>query len=426
MAKVKILFFPDSDKDAELDMEKISSHLRAARKELHKVPAGVILDFFESFSKKLAGDKGLQKKAGVSLKDLIKFLSGDNLGRVLDLGLRDKNFLDKFIKPAGADFFLHAQPRGLVVEWLAGNIPFLGIYSLAEVLLTKNALLIKAPSGDNNLLVELLKIAESIAREKSEWQKIINAVAVVMVDRDDLENQKKLSLLADMRFIWGGEESTKQILFLPKNFWTEDIVYGPKYSYAVLDKEVSFKHAEKMARALALDIANFDQYACSSPHTIFVEEGGEASGENFAKMLAKELDLVGRLLPKGEIGANSVQKILTVRADYSVKGLVFAPASQTTEWTVIFTAEKGLGPLVASRVVFVKPVKNLKELGDFNDRKIQTIGWGMESEENLELADELTLAGGDRLPKLGEMSFFASPWDGLFAIDRLVRWVRLG
>ena len=47
----------------------------------------------------------------------------------------------------------------------------------------------------------------------------------------------------------------------------------------------------------------------------------------------------------------------------------------------------------------------------------------MDKEKRIEVLDKVTLFGGDRLPPIGEMSYFESPWDGMFPLDRLVRWV---
>ena len=41
------------------------------------------------------------------------------------------------------------------------------------------------------------------------------------------------------------------------------------------------------------------------------------------------------------------------------------------------------------------------------------------------MADKITTHGGDRCPLLGNMSLFGSPWDGMFVIDRFVRWVSI-
>ena len=59
-----------------------------------------------------------------------------------------------------------------------------------------------------------------------------------------------------------------------------------------------------------------------------------------------------------------------------------------------------------------------------NDRRKQTIGLAIENFElRKKLVDELTLFGVDRCPKPGHMTLFESPWDGMFGVDRMVRWV---
>ncbi len=50
---------------------------------------------------------------------------------------------------------------------------------------------------------------------------------------------------ADIRIAWGGEEAVSTILSLKKNFFTEDIIYGPKYSYAILDSEFLKRQSKK-------------------------------------------------------------------------------------------------------------------------------------------------------------------------------------
>ncbi len=137
-------------------------------------------------------------------------------------------------------------------------------------------------------------------------------------------------------------------------------------------------------------------------------------------MLAKELDRVNRLfIPKGENDAEKNMEIISLRTEYLLKGKVFS--SENTDWTVIYTEEKGLANPCFSRVVFVKPIQELKDL---NNRGIQTIGIHFNDLENKKsFIDRNTLYGGDRCPPLGTMTLFDSPWDGMFAMDRMIRWV---
>ncbi|MDP3735436.1 MAG: acyl-CoA reductase [bacterium] len=424
--RIQSLFFEGKKEHTERELADVVRALEDSRAALHNIPVDEILDFFGVLSARIARLSHPAQKTGGNFGDLVHFLKKENLGKNLDLALRGKRaYLDGFIQPEGFDFFLHAQPRGLVVEWLAGNIPLLGIYSLAQVTATKNVLLTKAPKKNYEILLDMLEIAADAARGHKGWERIINSVSVIGVPKNDRAAHEELSRFADVRILWGGEESVKAILSLSKNFWTEDIVYGPKYSYALISKAVPQDRMRTIASALAVDVANFDQYACSSPHVVFIEAGGVATPEVFGQILAKELERTTRLLlPKGEMDAETVMQILTLRAEYASRGEVIIPQGNATDWTVIITNEEGFSPIVGSRTIFIKPIKSISDLASLNSHKIQTIGFVGAPEEDLQKIDDLTLKGGDRLPQLGNMSFFASPWDGLFAMDRLVRWVR--
>ena len=62
----------------------------------------------------------------------------------------------------------------------------------------------------------------------------------------------------------------------------------------------------------------------------------------------------------------------------------------------------------------------------YQNRKIQSISLEVaDQNQRIELADQITKNGGDRCPRMGMMSLYSSPWDGMFAIDRLVRWIPL-
>ena len=156
---------------------------------------------------------------------------------------------------------------------------------------------------------------------------------------------------------------------------------------------------------------------------MFVEQGGELSPEKFANLLAEQMGVVFKtILPKHDKDNGKAMDILKKRNEYVFKGKVFS--SQGPEWTVIYSDEKGLADACFSRVVFVRPVKTLLEAVSENQTNIQTIGIAIDDiGKRTEFADRATLFRADRCPKVGEMSFFESPWDGMFALDRMVRWV---
>lgn len=418
--KCKLLFHKGEKKEQEINSPiDIIKDLRQKQEWLHNQQASDILDLVDLVGKNLASEKKF--KFGTNSKYLAKFLSRENLERELNLALRGNyRALDKFLKlEFGGKKLFHAQPRGLAVHWLAGNVDELGVLSLFQTLITKNLSLVKTPK-ESTFLISILEGLNQINTSNLLGKDILDTISLIYVEKEDIENQSLISKEADIRIAWGGPQATSTITSLPKNFFTEDIVFGPKYSYAIID-ENSINRDNKIALKLALDVSIFDQFACSSPHTVFVETTDPDKVKSFAQELAKSMEKVEKLIPKNPISEEKAMEIVRLRAEYEFKGTVFS--SEGTNWTVIISDEKGLSQPCFSRTIFVKPIKNASTLFKYNNRKIQTIGVSMDKEKRIEVLDKVTLFGGDRLPPIGEMSYFESPWDGMFPLDRMVRWV---
>jgi hypothetical protein len=390
------------------------------RQWIHSQNIDDLLEFFDKLGRYWA--EKYSKEIGVNSKHLISFLSKENLGKKLDIALRgNRNVIEKFIDLSDPELIFHAQPRGVVVHWIAGNVDILGIFSVVQALITKNVSIIKAPAK-YQLLLKLIQSIQEIKTEKIFGTELIKCIEIIYVDRNDHMNQQLLSKNADVRIAWGGEEAVNSITTLPKSPFTEDIIYGPKYSYAIVDEESIIQNSEKIAQRVAMDVSMFDQYACSSPHTIFVESDNEEIINNFAKKIAKSLEDVNRILiPKKEITPEKSLEIIDIRTEYGIRGNVIS--SKGTEWTVICSNEKEFAKPTFSRVIQVRKFNKEFLLEENSSRKIQTIAVVMEQEKRYELIDKLTLLAGDRCPNVGNMSLFDSPWDGMFGMDRMIRWV---
>jgi len=425
------------------DIDGIAAGLRHAQERLRDIPVNDLLDFFDAAGKALEKESGKStggegkgtKKAvedagnaavaglGGQAKQLARFLKRDGLQAMLRESLRgDEKALDGFVESRFRGTLLTAQPRGLTVHWIAGNVELLGIYSVVQALVTKNACLVKASSRTDKTFVDLLAFLAGQKTAKLNGQKIAEAVAVVVVDRDRVDLQRALSLNADARIGWGGQEAVDAILALPKKFYCEDIVFGPKYSYAVVDYGHATEKKAETAQRLAFDVCTFDQYACSSPHTVFVEEKEPGTALKFAEALAEKMDVVTtKAIPKGMETPKKNMDILSVRAACAGKGKVFS--SKNTDWTVIYSEETGLAEACFSRVVFVRPLKNLEDVAAFNSRKMQSLGLAMEPNRRQAFCRKVTANGIDRCPRVGDMTPYDWPWDGLYVAERLVRWV---
>jgi hypothetical protein len=370
------------------------------------------------------------------------FIRGGRLG-FLPLWLRRANLqtlLRRSLRgrPDALDHFVHlnekdslavrAQPRGLAVHWVAGNVPVLGMLSVVQAMLCKNANLVKVSRRAPGVLPHLLNglaAAEytTAAGQKLSGRLLTDATAVVYCDRDDQDAARELSLAADIRVAWGGREAVEAITNLPRRYGAEDIVFGPKLSCAIVAAErlADAQTARRTAAAIAADASAFDQQGCNSPHTVFAERGGAIAPAEFARLLGEALEIESRRAPLVEIDPAAAMNVLAVRTEYAMRGE--AHHSRDIQWAVVYSDDdKELAEPCYLRTVFVRAVNDVFDVVSHCSPQTQTVGLAVDGRGE-SLADALTARGVDRCPAVGAMRIYDAPWDGLFAMERMVRWV---
>jgi hypothetical protein len=255
------------------------------------------------------------------------------------------------------------------------------------------------------------------------------SIAVVYFSRDDRNSAEVISKRADVRIAWGGRDAVETIVSLPKRFDCEDVIYGPKLSFMAIGREQLSDHAalKRVARRAATDSSVFDQYACASPHTIFVERGGAFEPKAFAEKLAAEMGLALVRIPKLPIDGGTAAKVTSARLKYELGGRGTIWCSSGTEWSVLYDDEStSLADPVYSRVIHVCPVDDILHAARQANPDIQTIGLALDGERRHQFADLASQRGAVRFPEVGRMTEFDVAWDGLYLADRIVRWVVLG
>ena len=365
LLKCKLIFHKGIESSEYLDSpQTIIDDLKNKINWLHDIHIDDILEFIEEFGNSISSTSN--SGFASTSKHISNFLSKSNLQRELKLALRGNHqVLDSFVKlDNGGNKLYHTQPRGLAVHWIAGNVDELGIFSIIQALITKNVSLIKAPSNYENLLkiINLLKNTKTL---KLTGNDIVETLSIIYVEKDDEENQNLISLESDVRIIWGGLDAVSKIISLPKKSFCEDIVFGPKYSYAILDEE-SLSNSDLHVK-LAFDISIFDQNACSSPHTIFVETKNKELVNSFAEKLSLAMDKVNKLIPKQPISESKSMEIHAIRSENEFSGTVFS--SKDTSWTIIISDDDNLAKPSFSRVVFIKTISDVMALATSNTKK---------------------------------------------------------
>ena len=364
---------------------------------------------------------------------LINWCRSSNLRKLADYSLDNRRqSLDTFCNiPGHNNRQIKNIPRGLVVHWLSGNVPVLGMLVLVQSIITKNLNLLKAASSYTDSIPILLKSLYDLSYVtpggyELKGEDLLKTISVIHYGHDDYEIAKMISKSADVRIAWGSSNAINHVQGLSKKWNCQDVMFGPRLSFMAISSESisSPRKVRKLLRRAATDCSVFDQTACASPHTIFVEKNSHISPKDFAKSLSIEMEKASLRIPVEDKSQASIDQINTIRAVYDFIGHVWAPNS--SDWTVLYDEEDGLSKPTYSRVITIRPVDSIMNVIDYIDESIQTIGLAAEKEKRLKFAERAVARGVDRCPDIGSMTNFEMPWDGVNVIDRFVRRVTLG
>jgi len=399
-------------KGSPQDMKEVSRLVREGSKALRDMGPEAIIELLDDYGKKLQAS---EMKGVEGVPFLAMWLRKANLERVLAESFGDPNVLKDFVGAGRRK--VKAQPRGLACHWIAGNVPTLGLFSLLQSLLVGNANILRVPAGSVDVVRRLLTVMAG-----SKASKLMASFAVITFPSSDKALNEALSMVADVRVVWGGMEAVEAITGLQKQGHCEDIVFGPKYSFAVIDKKaLASKDLNILLRRLAGDIVMFEQGACSSPQVLFFEKGFEP--KLLMDMLAKELAAVSKKMPKTEIDTSTATRIINKRAEYALSEERNMKASKDIDWTILFDEQLRLEEPVQSRTLFLKPCKDIMDIIPLITHKIQTVGMEVhDGKLAKKFADAVTLNGVARCVPFGQMNFYESPWDGMIVMGRLVRF----
>lgn len=398
--------------------------LEENRRALFDCPDAIIIHLLAQFGKEIIKDPSLVSIPGLSYLSL--WLRRENLYAIYQVNFEKKPGTRDSI-PVDSRIEIIYVPRGIICHWIAGNIPLLGFFSLVLAALGKNASILKIhPSVYkylNPLLQKLEKVTVTINDVSYSGRIITSAVSLVSFPGRDEGLSRDFSLSADCRVIYGSDEAVQAISCLPHQVHADTIVYGPKYSFAVFDKEmIESADFSSMLKGLAQDIVLYNQAACSSPHTIFFEKSSVSLHK-----IAEELKLALQSLPERmffPLDEGIAISIINIRARYLLDSSRDILLPDDLKWTICINDTISLEEPVQGRCVFVKEVSDVDESLPLVTRKVQTVALGMADHERKErYVRELAYRGVDRVMAPGTMHEYTQPWDGMLGAGRMVRWI---
>ncbi|MDQ3556019.1 MAG: acyl-CoA reductase [Gemmatimonadota bacterium] len=341
----------------------------------------------------------------------------------------DPELLDRFGPRPPAPGRTRAFGPRLATHVFSGNVPGVAVTSLIRSLLVKAATLGKTATGEP-LLPALF--ARGVAEEDPD---LGACVAVTRWPGSDETLERVALERSDAVVVYGGSEAVAAVRARTPPA-ARFIGYGHRLSFGMVAREALGEGARESARQAALDVATFDQQGCVSPHLFYVEEGGTTSPRAWAALLAREMEALESLLPRGALSPGEASAIRQLRGEAEFAQLMdpegpeLHASREGTTWTVLWDPDPAFLPSCLNRTVRVKPAADLHAvpgavapLGPL----LQTVGIAAGAERLQRLAGELGALGASRVSPLGRMAWPPGSWhhDGRAPLGELVRWCDL-
>lgn len=409
------------------NFHEIDSYLNKNLSELYDFPVEAILLIINEYSKKISKSREILRMEGVPF--LCFYLKKVNMEKQLKLNLGNIDYLNDYIQ-VEEEKYIKAQPRGVVCHWMAGNVPTLGIYSVLQSILCKNSNILRVPFECISTVYELLVLLDNIliVYEGNTYSSkvILRNIALIYFNSMDEHHNSQMSLKADARIVWGGDTAVKAISILPKKNTCVDLIFGPKYSFAVFDKSaIESEDFEEYLENTVTDIIAFKQKGCSSPQVLFLEKS-KLPLEEIAQILSRKFEKIVKRYNNLDLEESIAAKIINKRGEYSLCLDKMLYTSKGLQYTILIDSEIKLEQPITGRTIFIKQVDDILEVCPLITKSIQTIGIASKNiNKVIDFTGKVTALGVDRVVKVGYMNLYDSPWDGKLIMSELVRWCSL-
>jgi hypothetical protein len=320
-------------------------------------------------------------------------------------------------------------PRGLAFHLPPTNVDTLFVYSLMTSFLVGNLNVVRIsssrPSEQVTLLCDLLRAV--LAEDR--FAEFRDELAVIAYGHE-AEPTAALSSEADVRLLWGGDETIERLRPVPIPAAAHDLTFGDRFSFAVLrpaavlDADDQLRH--RLAERLFNDAFWFDQLACASPR-LLVWVGEDAEVERAREALWSEL--ANAVVAKGyrPQPGTAIGKLT-----FMYEALLERPVESVYQagHQLFVLRLKDLSEFDRSHpgagLFFEARVDELTDLVTFVSRKDQTLtAYGFSTDELTSFARSLHGRGIDRIVPFGDALSFGRFWDGYDLLAELTRTIHV-
>ena len=315
--------------------------------------------------------------------------------------------------------------RGVAFHIAPSNVPINYAYSLVTGLITGNANIVRVPSKEYDQIEIITRAFQSVL-DLEKYVELRRYICLVRYDRNR-EINDWISAIADVRIIWGGDETIAEIRKSPLNPRACEVTFADRFSLAVVDSDwyLTQNDKDKIAEGFYNDTYLMDQNACTSPRIIIwmgnqKEKAKEEFWGIFHKLVMKKYTFqpiqgINKLTSGYLLAAVSEGVKIVKREDNLIVRVKISKLSKT-----IMDLKDNSG------YFFEYDCENIMDLRELcNDRRCQTVAYLGDGT----IFTPLLLSGIkgiDRIMPIGKTLDFDVIWDGYNLYERLTRIISVG
>ena len=371
-------------------------------------------------------DKIICEFLGEFSTNLMKHEESNKFPDIKTLGFwcRKKNILNLKKK------FISEKTRvghGLIFHVTPSNIPTNFAYSLIFGLITGNSNIIKVPSKNFEQISIICKILKTILQKKK-FKYVKKMISVVKYYEND-EYTKYISSLCDVRIIWGGDNTIKNIRNFKVPERTIDIAFADRYSFSIIGAEKLLNLSKFEIKILVEKFYNdtylVDQNACSSPSLIIW------SGKDIKNARLKFWNALRELVKKKYIMPEiaSVSKYNQLCKNIiQFSNIIKQERFSNHIYTIMLkNLDKNTNNIKGKWGFFYEHKNNnLNKIAKFINKKYQTLTYfGIEKEKLKKFLINNHLSGIDRIVPIGQALEMSLNWDGYDINNALTRIIEI-
>jgi hypothetical protein len=309
---------------------------------------------------------------------------------------------------------------GTVMHFTPANVDTMFVYSWVCSLLMGNNNIVRLASAESQAKELVLELLARLMGQV-EHREIAKRNAFVTYAKTS-HCSAGLSLQADARVIWGGDESVNAIRALPSKPRCRDISFADRYSAALIngDDLRTKEQITTLATLLWKDTEPHAQQACSSPRVVYWL--GDAA------LQQKVFEQIDTLAMSKEMAANQLNNHLVTSQLLQSERATAKPLVQNWICALPVSSlnEKMLQWHSGSGLFLIYRLDSVEQLPAVLDEKLQTLSyWQLEKSHLLKLAQCPSIKGIDRIVPTGQALDFSTDWDGYALLMQLSRRVSI-